>query len=584
MNVKTTFSNRRAVECGNALLLTIVTTGIAMVMVTGILSYSSSSAWLNARARQYQRAVAAAEGATEKIVSQMTRDFLSGGEAMVQANLNAYRQVTPNQSESPYWTGWQFTDANGNSGRTFVTQASANSYVVLDSTYAGLKGYGSTYDVVSNARQDGAAQDVVGGVLQQLQLARIPIFQFAMYSSGDMEISCGQPFTITGRVHSNAQLYIEPDNLMTFQSDVTAVGDILFQRDPLDSRGPPAGSVVYEAQESSHVAALTLPIGVTNSPTAIREIIEPPSPLEDPNSPLGRQRFYNEADMVLVVTNVGTNFVVSGASGRFNNFATAIPATELNSFVSTSASFWDARESKTVEPIDINIARLTTWSATNSDVRTALGSRDIASIYVLDSRTLPANNLGAVRVLQGAQLPSLGLTVATASPLYVWGNYNQSNSAFLGTADTSTTLPASFAADAITILSPNWTDINSAAAVGARLAAPTTVNAAILAGAVETAGGNYGGGMENFPRFLETWGLANAFNYNGSMVKMFPSLYATNTWGHANVYSPPKRNWTYDINFEDPTKLPPLTPSLLKVVRSLWTTIAPNQTMPPPNS
>jgi hypothetical protein len=584
MNVKTLPVVHGTTRSGNALLLTLVATGIAMVMVTGIISYSGSSAWLNARSRQYQRAVAAAEGSTEKVASQMIRDYLNGGEATVQANLNAYRQVTLSPSDSSYWTGWQFNDANGNAGQTFVGLVSANSYIVLGSTYAGLKGYGSTYSLVSNARQDAAPEGVIGGVLQQVQLARIPIFQFAMYSSGDMEISCGQPFTITGRVHSNAELYIEPDNLMTFQSDVTAVGDILFQRDPLDSRGPPAGSVVYEAQESSHVAPLTLPIGVSNSPIAIREIIEPPPALEDPNSPIGRQRFYNEADMVLVVTNVGTNFVVSGASGRFNGFATTIPATELNSFVSTSASFWDARESKTVEPIDINIAQLTAWSATNSDVRTALGSKDVSSIYILDSRALAATNLGAVRLLQGAQLPSLGLTVATASPLYIWGNYNQSNSAFLGTSDTSTTRPASFAADAITILSPNWNDLNSTAPVALRMAAPTTVNAAILAGAVDTVGGNYGGGMENFPRFLETWGAANPFAYNGSMVKMFPSLYATNTWGHPNVYAPPKRAWTYDINFDDPTKIPPLTPSLLRVIRSLWTTVAPNQTNPPPSS
>ena len=87
------------------------------------------------------------------------------------------------------------------------------------------------------------------------------------------------------------------------------------------------------------------------------------------------------------------------------------------------------------------------------------------------------------------------------------------------------------------------------------------------------------GGMENFPRFLETWGAANTFTYNGSMVKMFSSLYATNVWGKANVYSPPKRNWAYDVNFNDATKLPPLTPSLLKVFRGQWATVAPNTTV-----
>jgi hypothetical protein len=584
MNTESISTTQKNKTAGTALLVTMVSTGVAMIMVAGILSYSATTARLDARASQYQCAVAAAEGATEKVASQMTRDYLSQGEALVTANLNNYRNTTLSSSDSTYWNSWEFNDASGNSGKTFVNLANENSYVVLDSTYAGLKGYASTYTLISNARQNGGPQDVVGGVLQQVQLARIPIFQFAMYSSGDMEISCGQPFTITGRVHSNGQLYIEPDNLMTFQSDVTAVGDILFQRDPLDSRGAPVGSVVYQAQENSHVAALTLPIGVTNTPTAVREIIEAPPLLEDPNSPLGRQRYYNQADVLLLVTNIGTNITVVGTSGRFNGFSTPIPAAEVNSFVSTSSSFWDARESKTVQPIDINIANFTAWSATNSNVRRALGSMDVSSIYVYDARSLPGSNLGAVRVTQGAILPSRGLTVATGDPMYVWGHFNQTNSSNLATADTSTTLPASLAADAITILSPNWSDANSANAVASRTASPVTVNAAFLAGAVDTADGAYGGGMENFPRFLETWGLANPFTYNGSMVKMFPSLYATNTWGHSNVYSPPKRDWAYDINFNDPAKLPPLTPGLLKVIRSMWTTVAPNQTAVPPNS
>jgi hypothetical protein len=555
-----------------------VVCGIALTMVAGIIAYSATSTKLDARSYQYQRAVAAAEGATEKIVGRITKDYLSGGEAFVQANLSAYQQTAPSASDSPYWTGWQFNDGNGNVGRTFVGLSSANSFIQLNSTYAGLKGYASIYSVVSNARQQGMLQDVVGAVLQQVQLARIPVFQFAMYSSGDMEISCGEPFTITGRVHANGQLYIEPDDLLTFQSSVSSVGDMLFQRSPLDSRAAPVGSVVYEAPTSTHVPALTLPLGATNTPTAVREIIEPPPAGEDPNSPMGRQRYYNQADMLLVVTNAGTNFAVSGSSGHFNGFSVLIPTNELTSFVSTSASFYDAREAKTVDPIDINIAGLTAWSATNSNLRNALGSRDVSSVYVLDVRTLPAGSLGAVRVSSGTQLPPQGLTVATGRPLYVWGNFNQYSPTNLGTANTSTTLPASLAADAITILSPNWSDANSAASVASRTATPTTVNAALLAGAVDTAGGFYGGGMENFPRFLETWGLANQFTFNGAMVKMFPSLYATNTWGLANVYSPPTRAWAYDLNFDDPTKLPPLTPGLYKVIRSRWTTLSPNQT------
>jgi hypothetical protein len=65
------------------------------------------------------------------------------------------------------------------------------------------------------------------------------------------------------------------------------------------------------------------------------------------------------------------------------------------------------------------------------------------------------------------------------------------------------------------------------------------------------------------------------------MIKMFPSLYATNVWGKANVYAPPVRNWAYDANFGDPTNLPPKTPSLLKVIRSQWATLPPGQNVAP---
>jgi hypothetical protein len=163
----------------------------------------------------------------------------------------------------------------------------------------------------------------------------------------------------------------------------------------------------------------------------------------------------------------------------------------------------------------------------------------------------------------------------------VWGNYNQNSVANLGTANTSTTYPASLVADAITILSKDWVDTDGALPVASRIASSTTVNAALLTGSVDTTAGKYSGGMENFPRFLETWGSSAIFTYNGSMVKMFPSQYATAPWGKANVYAPPARNWAYDLNFNQAPKLPPLTPCVQKVIRARWTSMAPKTTTIP---
>jgi len=544
------------------------------LILANILYWSSSSALLTHHAIQYNLSIAAGEAATEKVVSQMTQDFLFGGDALVVNNLASYRTIVPSTADSPYWAGWQFDDGNGDIGQTYIPPSPGTSYVVLDSTYAGLQGYVTTYTIASHASQTTAAVNVNAGVVQQLQLTQIPIFQFAMYSSGDMEISCGQPFAVTGRVHSNQNLYVEPDNALTFESGVTAVNSILFQRDPLDPRGlTPNGTVVYENPDEkiAPVPALTLPIGTTNTPEAIREIIEPPPPGEDPTSPIGQLRYYNECDMIITVTDTGVS-AISGVEVNSAQTQTQISSNDVSIFVSTNNSFWDARESKTVESIDIDVGQLTTWSLTNQLGNLSIG-KNFSSVYVWDQRTLPANELSGVRVRDGLQLPPNGLTVATGSPLYVLGDYNQTNAANLGTSNTTTSLPASFAADAVTILSDSWTDANSTSPVGNRIASPTTVNAALLTGAVDTTTAAYSGGMENFPRFLETWG-STIFTYNGSMVKMFPSLYATSAWNNNNnIYEPPARNWAYDLNFDDPTKLPPKTPSLLKAIRSSWTTV-----------
>jgi hypothetical protein len=581
--MNTHFTTQKHDQTGSALMLVMILGGIALATLAGVMAWSATSTRLTHRSIQYTRSVAAAEGATEKVESQITRDFLSGGQKLVSQNLNTYRSIVPLPSDSSYWNTWVFNDGNGNLNQTYVQFTGTNT-IALESPYTGLKAYASIYTVVSHARDTASIQNVTAGVLQQLQLVGIPIFQFGMYSSGNMEISCGQPFDITGHVHSNGILYVEPDSSLKFESGVTAVVTNLFQRDTADgdTRGAPAGGVVYVEpdQVMSPVQALTLPIGTTNTPEAIREIIEPPPPGGDTNAATAALRYYNQCDMVLSVSDNG----VTATSGEFNNFYTIIPTNELASFVTTTNSFVDNREGKTVKPIDIDIGKLTTWSETNSNLRPVLMAANSSayimnSIYVVDNRNLSSTNLGAVRVVNGSQLSTNGLTVATGRPLYVQGDYN-SDLATRGSTNTSTTEPASLVADAITILSDTWQDTYGTSLHGATA---TTVNAALLTGVVETTQGQYSGGMENFPRFLETW-TSIPFTYNGSMIKMFPSLYATNFWEGLNMkvhyYDPPVRNWAYDVNFNDPTKLPPKTPSLLKVIPGQWATVPPNSNVP----
>jgi hypothetical protein len=174
----------------------------------------------------------------------------------------------------------------------------------------------------------------------------------------------------------------------------------------------------------------------------------------------------------------------------------------------------------------------------------------------------------AVMLTNGATVPSGGLTVASLDPVYTMGDFNTSvdGAAFYTcTSNTSHTLPCAIMADAVTILSSNFSFAYSFStnALTNRVAAlNTTVNTAILAGNVPSDGTYYSGGLENFPRFLEDWSGKTIY-YNGSMVCLFPSQIANQPWGSANVYNPPSRNWTFDTNFlGDATKLPPNAPNI----------------------
>ncbi len=66
------------------------------------------------------------------------------------------------------------------------------------------------------------------------------------------------------------------------------------------------------------------------------------------------------------------------------------------------------------------------------------------------------------------------------------------------------------------------------------------------------------------------------------MIVMFPSHYATGTWKGTGrtigIYNPPTRNWSFDLNFLNPSRLPPLTLEVRTAIRGQWAIVAPNST------
>ena len=254
------------------------------------------------------------------------------------------------------------------------------------------------------------------------------------------------------------------------------------------------------------------------------------------------------------------------------------------SFV-TNQTFYDYREGKSVQAVQVDVGRLNAWLTNSSTTGGAQYNQlntsgitskghGINSVYVYNSVPVDDSNLPAVRMADGAQLPPNGLTVATPMPIYVMGDYNVTTdgthySRTLG--DTTYTVPAALLGDAITILSANWKDYyNASTPLSSRNPVNICINAATLEGIVPSDGDNYSGGVENFLRLLENWSSSTTISYNGSIVVMFPSQYATSPWGRSNVYGVPTRRWGFDSNFTKQGGLPPLTPQVRATIRGAY--------------
>ncbi len=428
--------------------------------------------------------------------------------------------------------------------------------------WAGLIAFVRPFEIVVRVSGDNDASSRIEAILED-QL--IPIFQFGIFYERNMEINPGPNMTFSGtprpRIHSNEDIYLRPNNTLSLDAVVTSATDIFRQR--LDGTSPGSGTVRIRDgngdwqnmtidSTDADWAADSQSLWNGNVRTSDHGItpLNLPMPTENPRDVLntGSESMHDKASLKIidgVATDASGNVVSLSYPDPFDADVTINPI--------SSHSFYDQREGRVVQVTEVNMAQLLA-----SPALTALGSppadQDAGILYISDTDT--------VRLTNGADLSAMGdngLTVVTDRPLYVQGDYNLGNA------------PASIMADAVTVLSNDWNDANSQNSnqnLSERRASHTTLNAALMTGNVEsTAGAQYSGGVENFPRFLENWSGRN-FNYSGSLVCLWESDHATGNWVYGGrVYEAPVRNWTYGIDFNN---LPPGTPRVRTMAVGAW--------------
>jgi hypothetical protein len=153
--------------------------------------------------------------------------------------------------------------------------------------YAGLNALEYWYTVYSTAARpdpnnptNPVRQSNAQTVLQMDFKSRIvPLFQFAVFYDGDLEMNSSSNMTIGGRVHTNSNFYVQPNTnsaaiVTSFLSPITAVGSI-YNR--VDAGGGGTGGTVRMCNPTCvtfpSVGASTNPVGrAATSPLSAAEL------------------------------------------------------------------------------------------------------------------------------------------------------------------------------------------------------------------------------------------------------------------------------------------------------------------------
>ena len=612
------------VQGGSALIAALTTIMVVSILSGIAISVSTNTARIADRSQEIAVLKAAADGAIEHTYGIWRVRLAQQNRAITTAEAAA--TITP-----PSYTGLSYTSALAITATDSygTPAATATSTVITVPGYPGWRGRSFKYMVtakLASASVPGAPVNY--GVKRFFTYTEVPLFQSMFFFEHDFEMYRPAAMIVGGLVHTNRWGFASNDTAtasLTFTGNVSHVlgwtnSTIPYKADtwsgyvaganqqptfpsgfstqvtqvsPLYPLGQDSAAVLDTPPPLGPFAPeITLPTGVKvpgqligpdgNSDSnqdndSMHELIEPAVNAATDPPEIAKRRLFNKAGIIVTV-NGGTKTVTA----QNGTTLTAAQITAIQT-ATTSSNMYDQREQATVRvsSVDVEAIRPTLNAATGFNG--VLFVRDTTAT----TAALPKN---AIRLRNGGQLPTAGLTVVSSNGIYIQGDYNTgtttdplsvpSNSGGnAGNTDSPTVTgytrkPSAVIGDAIMLLSNSWNDANSSLGISSRVASNTTVNTAMLAGFMPsgytpTTGAQYGysGGANNYPRFLENWS-GKYHTYFGSMVELFASTSFTGRWDTGSIYSPPARCWNYDTNFDNAS--PPGSIDAVAMSRGTW--------------
>lgn len=494
--------------------------------------------------------------------------------------------------------------------RTYLQEEPGNPLSItipLGERYQGLSADEYQYTAISSA----FAGDNRNSATLQLRFKSrlVPLFQFAAFYDKDLEILPGPAMTFSGPVHTNGDLYLNANTSLSIQGQVTTAknlyrgrkNDTTCMATPIAINDPTTPRNLLPSCSARTLVAANQVTSWNGQIQMNVQAVSVPPPETFTRSP--GELYWDKADLRLVLRlnasdAKNTTFATSGVEVRdssdtvdtalttkVNACAGAIGETSAGAangkVVDYNQNMYNFREAKWLRLLEVDMQGLLncvhTQSLFGSGKTLADTSQGGIVIFLsVDGPSSGGVNRYGVRIRNGSRLqataagaPTIveGITVISDQALYVRGDYNSLNK-----------VPAALMADSINVLSNNWNlnDSTSNQALTSRIGSNTIINAAFLSntdttGGIEGSGGQngaYNGGLENYPRFHENWS-GKTLTYRGSLVSLGRPAHVSGGWG-AQSYSPPNRDWNYDVSFNNAANLPPITPRFVYLRQQLF--------------
>jgi hypothetical protein len=556
---------------------------MAIMLLTTFIALSLQRTSFNARLanrdRETMKALAAADGGLEQTYSQW-QQVITPMVSQLPTDADLATVTAPTQELHPGFAAANVTFSNFDLyTEDYLGNPDPKPSSLYMKSVPGYKGWGGNatfYAASLQATLPVAGASVHAQVRRHFQRTIMPLFQAAVFYEGDLELHPGPNMTISGLVHTNSNLYATAYSKLRFMTNVSYVGKYS-ESVPYNHESPPnapywadnlpSATSATKSQQLSQVDRIE-PFGISPSllfnstdsnpnNNGFHELIEPPSASAPDPAEIAALRLYNQATLKIQIDSSKPSTDPNRVRILDSKNAPIDAANILKVLgAMTSETIFDRREASKINVTSFDMKVLDQVAGQVKGFNGVVYIHDIGS------------GKNAVRLQNGSYIKN-DLTIASDNAVYIQGDFNTGGNSGLNGSHNPSAVPSNtgnanndqspvangykkasiaVAADAVMILSNNWSDANSASDISKRKASPTTVNAAILSGNVPTTSASLSGGAHNFPRFLEDWS-GQDFTYWGSLVQLYTSESFNGKWGTGQIYSPPGRRWNFDPQF-----------------------------------